>query len=144
MKIYANLDLTAFREAYVLEENVDRMTEHMSNMHIERLADGVCSADVGALYLALASNVERVSDHFINVADGLLPLVKSVERHTIKEIKHEVKDEFKSAEESAKVFSIIDTKDDDLEKEIENELTEKAELEKQLEQEKIHDETDKQ
>ena len=144
MKIYANLDLTAFREAYVLEENVDRMTEHMSNMHIERLADGVCSADVGALYLALASNVERVSDHFINVADGLLPLVKSVERHTIKEIKHEVKDEFKSAEESAKVFSIIDTNDDDLEEEIENELAEKAELEKQLEQEEIHDETDKQ
>lgn len=144
MKIYANLDLTAFREAYVLEENVDRMTEHMSNMHIERLADGVCSADVGALYLALASNVERVSDHFINVADGLLPLVKSVERHTIKEIKHEVKDEFKSAEESAKVFSIIDTNDDNLEKEIENELTEKAELEKQLEQEEIIEDTDKQ
>ena len=144
MKIYANLDLTAFREAYVLEENVDRMTEHMSNMHIERLADGVCSADVGALYLALASNVERVSDHFINVADGLLPLVKSVERHTIKEIKHEVKDEFKSAEESAKVFSIIDTNDDDLEEEIENELAEKAELEKRLEQEEIFDETDKQ
>lgn len=144
MKIYANLDLTAFREAYVLEENVDRMTEHMSNMHIERLADGVCSADVGALYLALASNVERVSDHFINVADGLLPLVKSVERHTIKEIKHEVKDEFKSAEESAKVFSIIDTNDDALETEIENELTEKAELEKQLEQEEILEDTDKQ
>ena len=144
MKIYANLDLTAFREAYVLEENVDRMTEHMSNMHIERLADGVCSADVGALYLALASNVERVSDHFINVADGLLPLVKSVERHTIKEIKHEVKDEFKSAEESAKVFSIIDTNDDDLEEEIENELAEKAELEKQLEQEEILEDTDKQ
>ena len=144
MKIYANLDLTAFREAYVLEENVDRMTEHMSNMHIERLADGVCSADVGALYLALASNVERVSDHFINVADGLLPLVKSVERHTIKEIKHEVKDEFKSAEESAKVFSIIDTNDDDLEEEIENELAEKAELEKRLEQEEILEDTDKQ
>lgn len=144
MKIYANLDLTAFREAYVLEENVDRMTEHMSNMHIERLADGVCSADVGALYLALASNVERVSDHFINVADGLLPLVKSVERHTIKEIKHEVKDEFKSAEESAKVFSIINTNGDALETEIENELTEKAELEKQLEQEEILEDRDKQ
>ncbi|MBR7163061.1 MAG: Na/Pi cotransporter family protein [Clostridia bacterium] len=111
MKIYANLDTTAFREAYILEENVDLMTEQMSNMHITRLADGVCTADVGAIYLALASNIERVSDHFINVADGLLPLVKSVERHTIKEIKHEVKDEFKSAEESARVFGLVDDND---------------------------------
>lgn len=111
MKIYANLDTTAFREAYILEENVDLMTEQMSNMHITRLADGVCTADVGAIYLALASNIERVSDHFINVADGLLPLVKSVERHTIKEIKHEVKDEFKSAEESARVFGLVDDHD---------------------------------
>ena len=120
MRIYANLDTTAFREAYVLEEQVDRLTENMSNMHIARLAEGVCTADVGAIYLALASNVERISDHFINVADGLLPLVKSVERHTIKEIKHEVKDEFKSAEESAKVFSLVDRKDADHDEEIED------------------------
>ena len=124
MKIYANLDTTAFREAYVLEETVDQMTEHMSNMHIARLAEGVCTADVGAIYLALASNVERISDHFINVADGLLPLVKSVERHTIKDIKHEVKDEFKSAEESAKIFSLVDTNDNDVEEEIANEIDE--------------------
>ncbi len=106
MKIYSNLDTTAFREAYVLEETVDQLTENMSSMHIARLEKGDCIADVGALYLALASNVERVADHFINVADGLLPLVKSVERHSIKEIKHEVKAEFKSAEESAKVFGL--------------------------------------
>ena len=118
MKIYSNLDTTAFREAYVLEETVDQLTENMSSMHIARLEKGDCTADVGALYLALASNVERVADHFINVADGLLPLVKSVERHSIKEIKHEVKAEFKSAEESAKVFgldeangTVVDDKD---------------------------------
>ena len=126
MKIYANLDTTAFREAYVLEEKVDHLTDNMSNMHIARLAEGVCTADVGAIYLALASNVERISDHFINVADGLLPLVKSVERHTIKEIKHEVKDEFKSAEESAKVFAMVDTTDADHDEELENKKAEMA------------------
>ncbi len=104
MQIYSTQDTTAFREAYVLEETIDRLTEHMSNMHIERLAEGTCTADVGALYLALTSNVERIADHFTNVADGLLPLVKSSVRHSIKEVKHEIKDEFKSAEESAKVF----------------------------------------
>ena len=104
MKIYANFDTESFRDAYALEETIDRVTETMSNMHVARLAEGTCSADVGALYLALASNVERIADHFINVADGLLPLVKSSVRHSIKEIKHEIKDEFKSAEESAKVF----------------------------------------
>lgn len=113
MKIYAGLDTTAFREAYVLEETVDRLTEQMSNNHIDRLAHGVCTADVGALYLALTSNVERISDHFINVADGLLPLINKAERHTIKDIKLEVKGEFKSAEESAKVFIHLDTDDAD-------------------------------
>ena len=126
MRIYSKLDTTAFREAYVLEEKVDHMTEHMSNMHIARLAEGVCTADVGAIYLALASNVERISDHFINVADGLLPLVKSGLRHSIKEIKHEVKDEYKSAEESAKVFANIDTSDADHDEELANEHAEIA------------------
>ncbi len=111
MKIYADLDTTAFREAYVLEETVDHLTEQMSNNHIDRLAHGVCTADVGALYLALTSNVERISDHFINVADGLLPLINKAERHTIKDIKLEVKSEFKSAEESANVFLTLDNAD---------------------------------
>ena len=83
----------------------------MSSNHINRLAHGVCTADVGALYLALTSNVERISDHFINVADGLLPLINKAERHTIKDIKLEVKGEFKSAEESANVFLSLDNTD---------------------------------
>jgi phosphate uptake regulator len=95
-------------------------------MHIARLEKGACTADVGALYLALASNVERVADHFINVADGLLPLVKSVERHSIKEIKHEVKDGFKSAEESAKVFGLAEANDTVADEENVQQLTENA------------------
>ncbi len=102
--IYTHLDAKTFREAYVLEETIDRLTECMSNMHVERLANGVCTADTGALYLALTSNVERIADHLINVADGVLTLVKSELRHSIKGVKYEIKDEFKSAEESAKVF----------------------------------------
>ena len=29
---------------------------------------GICSPDVGALYLELASNAERIGDHLVNVA----------------------------------------------------------------------------
>ena len=124
MKIYADLDTTAFREAYVLEETVDHLTEQMSSNHINRLAHGVCTADVGALYLALTSNVERISDHFINVADGLLPLINKAERHTIKDIKLEVKGEFKSAEESANVFLSLNNTDanSDIQVAIEDEI----------------------
>ncbi len=109
VSIYENLDEKTFREAYVLEETVDRLTECMANMHVLRLAEGTCSADVGALYLALNSNVERIADHLINVADGILTLQKSELRHKVKEVKYEIKDEFKSAEESAKVFETYQT-----------------------------------
>jgi len=29
---------------------------------------GICTSDIGAQYMSLASNAERVADHFINVA----------------------------------------------------------------------------
>ena len=40
----------------------------MTENHIRRLGGGLCTATVGAHFLALSSNAERVADHFMNVA----------------------------------------------------------------------------
>lgn len=68
MKAYVNVDLASLREADNIEESIDDLTELMAHNHIERLNEGACTPDVGAQYLSLASNAERVADHFMNVA----------------------------------------------------------------------------
>ena len=68
MKAYVNCDSSSLEEANKIEDNIDDLTEAMGANHIARLRAGDCTPDVGAQYLSLASDSERVADHFINVA----------------------------------------------------------------------------
>ena len=68
MKAYVNCDSSSLEEANKIEDNIDDLTEAMGASHIARLRAGDCTPDVGAQYLSLASDSERVADHFINVA----------------------------------------------------------------------------
>ena len=68
MKAYVSKDFLALSEADKLEDQIDDLTDQMSENHIKRLGDGTCTPDVGAHFLSLCSNAERVADHFINVA----------------------------------------------------------------------------
>lgn len=71
MKAYVNSDAASLDEANVIEDEIDDITETMGANHIERLRAGDCTPDVGAQYLSLASNSERVADHFINVGKSI-------------------------------------------------------------------------
>lgn len=76
MKAYMNTDREAYWQAHDYEDQVDDLNDLMEQRHIERLAIGKCSALVGAQYIELASNSERISDHLINVGKtigGLYP-----------------------------------------------------------------------
>ncbi|MCQ2070989.1 MAG: Na/Pi cotransporter family protein [archaeon] len=75
MVAYKNIDFNALDAAYDLEEKVDVLTDDMAENHIKRMSVGLCSPSVGAEFLALTSDVERIADHFINVG------------HTIKELR---------------------------------------------------------
>jgi phosphate:Na+ symporter len=70
MDVYIHLDQDAMAKVLNIEDQIDDVTDKMSENHIARLDRGVCSADVGAQYLSLASNAERVADHLVNVANG--------------------------------------------------------------------------
>lgn len=67
MKAYMNNDRDAYWTAHEYEDQVDDLNDQMEQNHIQRLAKGQCSALVGAQYIELASNSERISDHLINV-----------------------------------------------------------------------------
>ncbi len=68
MKAYVHVDFNMLREAEVIEDSIDDFTQLMADNHIKRLDEGVCTSDAGAQYISLASNGERVADHFMNVA----------------------------------------------------------------------------
>ena len=75
MLAYHKLDLKALERANQIEEDVDDYTEQMERNHIDRLVRGVCTPSVGAEYLSLAQNSERVADHLINVGKTIRDLV---------------------------------------------------------------------
>lgn len=68
---YRDSDKNALQAAYEVENDVDDFTAKMADNHIERLSSGVCTPEVGAQYLSLSTNVERIADHYINVANAI-------------------------------------------------------------------------
>ncbi len=67
IKAYTMKDTEALDEAYRIEDEVDRITSRREENHIIRLNKGICTALVGSQYMSLASNSERIADHFINM-----------------------------------------------------------------------------
>ncbi len=67
MKAYMDSDIDAYWQAHRYEDQVDDLCDKMSANHVERMTKGLCTPLVGAQYLELASNSERISDHLINV-----------------------------------------------------------------------------
>jgi len=49
----------------IIDEYEDEMREH----HIERLEKGICSTEAGVIYLDVISNLERMGDHIIKIAN---------------------------------------------------------------------------
>lgn len=74
MKAYVNVDMHSFDEANEIEEKIDAITEEMAQNHVTRMREDLCTPDVGAQYLSLTSDSERIADHFINVAKSIREL----------------------------------------------------------------------
>ena len=68
LEIYKDNSAERLSEALQIEESIDAVTEQMAQRHIGRLERGECTPEIGAQYLSLAANVERIADHYINVA----------------------------------------------------------------------------
>ena len=76
VKCYKDEDLKALIEAEKIEDKVDIATDKMNENHVIRLNKGICTPSVGAQYLSLASNSERVADHLINVGESVGQLLE--------------------------------------------------------------------
>ena len=74
MDAYQNENFTALDKANVIEEEIDDYTKRMEEGHIVRMEKGICTPSVGAQYLELSSNAERIADHLINLAKSIKSL----------------------------------------------------------------------
>ncbi|MCQ2079374.1 MAG: Na/Pi cotransporter family protein [archaeon] len=74
MIAYTEEDDLALEDAYDYEQKVDDVTDEMADNHIRRLGEGTCSPSVGAEFLSLTSDIERIADHYINVGKTIREL----------------------------------------------------------------------
>lgn len=56
------------RNVVELEDDVDSMEEDLREKHIGRLSNNQCKAEAGVVFLDIISNLERISDHALNIA----------------------------------------------------------------------------
>ncbi len=62
-------DMSYVRKVIHLEDEVDELEEELREKHITRLSKGECTSETGVIFLDVLSNLERVSDHAINIVE---------------------------------------------------------------------------
>lgn len=67
MNNYPLRDALKIQEANEIEELIDDLTDKMDINHINRFTKGKCTANIGAKFMSLGSDIERIADHLINV-----------------------------------------------------------------------------
>lgn len=59
-----------------LEESIDQKVEQMQIHHVERLNAHRCTADIGMVFVEILTDLERVSDHALNIAQAAAKVEK--------------------------------------------------------------------
>ncbi|WP_176215126.1 Na/Pi cotransporter family protein [Cytobacillus gottheilii] len=54
------------------EEQIDQMERKLRKQHIQRLNEGLCTGQSGIVYVDIVSNLERIGDHAVNIAEAVL------------------------------------------------------------------------
>ncbi|MFD1864068.1 Na/Pi cotransporter family protein [Planococcus chinensis] len=60
------------REVAEQEDLIDKMERKFRKKHIMRLNEGQCSAQAGIVFVDIISNLERIGDHSVNIAEAIL------------------------------------------------------------------------
>lgn len=73
---FVSVNLTLLNLIESLESSVDLCKKIFHASHIQRLNEGKCSAENGALFISLISNMERIADHMTNIAHSIKDYAK--------------------------------------------------------------------
>ena len=54
------------------ERNVNNMQMEFRRSHVERMGEGICSAEAGLIFIDLVDNIEKIGDHLTNIAQAII------------------------------------------------------------------------
>lgn len=69
-KYYTHNSELTFEQLEALEDEVDNDVDFMQEQHIRRMETGECKAEIGMLYVEILTDLERVADHALNIAEA--------------------------------------------------------------------------
>ena len=65
-------DLQRAHAALVNEDALNRMQMDFRRSHVQRMTDGICTAEKGLIFIDLVDNVEKIGDHLTNIAQAVI------------------------------------------------------------------------
>ncbi|MDR9795766.1 Na/Pi cotransporter family protein [Aeribacillus pallidus] len=65
-------DVVLAKKVLKSEEKIDRMERTLRKKHIIRINEGICTGQGGIVYVDIISNLERIGDHSVNIAEAVL------------------------------------------------------------------------
>ena len=68
VEVFDSRDSFLLTKVDELEQKIDDYSAELELKHVERLKQGLCSAQIGSIYLQTVSHLERVGDHITNMA----------------------------------------------------------------------------
>lgn len=65
-------DVNLAKEVLGLEDKIDKMERTLRKQHILRINDGLCEGNAGIVFVDIVSNLERIGDHAVNIAEAVI------------------------------------------------------------------------
>lgn len=72
LKSLEEMDVELAKKVIKNDDFIDEMEKDFRRAHIQRLNAGRCSGEAGAIYIDVLSNLERIGDHSVNIAQYVL------------------------------------------------------------------------
>ncbi len=72
IKALEHVDGDLARSVLEKEEQIDKMERKLRKQHIKRVNEGKCSGAAGIVFVDIVSNLERIGDHSVNIAEVVI------------------------------------------------------------------------
>ena len=72
IKALENGDIIEARSVVLKEEKIDKMERKLRKNHILRINEGNCTGSAGIVFVDIVSNLERIGDHAVNIAEAVI------------------------------------------------------------------------
>ena len=67
-----NNEIKAAQTALVNENKINHMQMDFRRSHVQRMSEGICSAETGLVFIDLIDNIEKIGDHLTNIAQAII------------------------------------------------------------------------